>query len=130
MGDVMGDMSSRRGRIQGMEADGGEQIVRAEAPLAELYDYSTGLLPSGYKRNCMSTTGVSDLNDNGTIVGYVRVDDGGIERNQPARWTRDAAGAYTLDILPHYPDATEATAVSVNNRGQVVVASLAAGWNF
>jgi elongation factor G len=43
MGDVMGDMSSRRGRIQGMEADGNFQVVRAEAPLAELYDYASTL---------------------------------------------------------------------------------------
>jgi elongation factor G len=42
-GDVMGDMSSRRGRIQGMEATNGRQVVRAEAPLAELYDYASAL---------------------------------------------------------------------------------------
>lgn len=43
MGDVMGDLSSRRGRIQGMDQQEGLQIVRAEAPLSELYTYSTGL---------------------------------------------------------------------------------------
>jgi len=43
MGDVMGDLSSRRGRIQGMDQQDGLQIVRAEAPLSELYTYSTGL---------------------------------------------------------------------------------------
>jgi elongation factor G len=43
MGDIMGDLSSRRGRIQGMEAESGEQVVRAEAPLAQLYDYSSVL---------------------------------------------------------------------------------------
>ena len=43
MGDVMSDMSSRRGRIQGMTQDGGRQILRAEVPLAELYSYATGL---------------------------------------------------------------------------------------
>ena len=43
MGDIMGDLSSRRGRIQGMEAEAGEQVVRAEAPLAQLYDYSSVL---------------------------------------------------------------------------------------
>lgn len=43
MGDVMGDLSSRRGKIQGMEAEGSLQIIRAKAPLAELYKYSTAL---------------------------------------------------------------------------------------
>jgi len=41
MGDVMGDLSSRRGRILGMEPSGNNQVVRAEVPLAELYKYST-----------------------------------------------------------------------------------------
>ena len=43
MGDVMGDLSSRRGRIQGMDADGRFQIIRAEVPLAELDRYATTL---------------------------------------------------------------------------------------
>ncbi|MBN1153916.1 elongation factor G [candidate division KSB1 bacterium] len=43
MGDVMGDLSSRRGKIQGMEAEGGFQVIRAKVPLAELYKYSTAL---------------------------------------------------------------------------------------
>ena len=43
MGDVMGDLSSRRGRIQGTEAQGPFQIIRAQVPLAELYKYSTSL---------------------------------------------------------------------------------------
>jgi elongation factor G len=43
MGDVMGDLSSRRGRIQGMDQKDGLQVVRAEVPLAELYSYATGL---------------------------------------------------------------------------------------
>jgi elongation factor G len=43
MGDVMGDLSSRRGRIQGMDQRNGVQVLRAEVPLAELYSYSTGL---------------------------------------------------------------------------------------
>jgi len=43
MGDVMGDLSSRRGRIQGMDQQDGMQVVRAEVPLAELYTYATGL---------------------------------------------------------------------------------------
>ena len=43
MGDIMGDLSSRRGRILGMDQKGTLQIVRAEVPLAELYKYSTAL---------------------------------------------------------------------------------------
>ncbi len=43
MGDVMGDISSRRGKISGMEAEGPFQIIKAKVPLAELYKYSTQL---------------------------------------------------------------------------------------
>ena len=43
MGDVMGDLSSRRGRIQGMDQAGHDQVLRAEVPLAQLYDYATVL---------------------------------------------------------------------------------------
>jgi len=44
MGDVMGDLSSRRGMIQGMDdIPGGGKIVRAEVPLSEMFGYSTTL---------------------------------------------------------------------------------------
>ena len=45
MGDVMGDLSSRRGVIQGMDdiAGGGGKAIRAEVPLAEMFGYSTTL---------------------------------------------------------------------------------------
>jgi elongation factor G len=43
MGDVMGDLSSRRGRIEGMEAQGTNQVVRAQVPLSEMFGYSTDL---------------------------------------------------------------------------------------
>ncbi len=43
MGDVMGDISSRRGKILGMEAEGPFQTIKAKVPLAELYKYSTSL---------------------------------------------------------------------------------------
>ncbi|MGA0995800.1 MAG: elongation factor G, partial [Ilumatobacteraceae bacterium] len=43
MGDVMGDLSSRRGRIEGMEANGNTQTVRAQVPLSEMFGYSTDL---------------------------------------------------------------------------------------
>jgi elongation factor G len=43
MGDVMGDISSKRGRILGMDRDGHNQRIKAHVPLAELYKYSTTL---------------------------------------------------------------------------------------
>ena len=41
MGDVMGDISSRRGHIQGMESRGGGQVIRAMVPLSEMFGYAT-----------------------------------------------------------------------------------------
>ena len=43
MGDVMGDLSSRRGRVLGMEADGQREVVRAQVPLAEMLTYQAQL---------------------------------------------------------------------------------------
>jgi len=43
MGDVMGDLSARRGKILGMDPDGNFQKIKAQVPLAELYKYSTSL---------------------------------------------------------------------------------------
>ncbi|MFP4055802.1 MAG: elongation factor G [Candidatus Brocadiia bacterium] len=43
MGDISGDLSSRRGRIQGMHAEGDQQIITAQVPLAEVANYSTQL---------------------------------------------------------------------------------------
>ncbi|HBL05506.1 MAG TPA: elongation factor G, partial [Clostridium sp.] len=43
MGDVMGDVNSRRGRIDGMEAINGAQIIRAFVPLSEMFGYATTL---------------------------------------------------------------------------------------
>ena len=43
MGDVIGDISSRRGRIEGMEARGNTQVVRGFVPLSEMFGYSTDL---------------------------------------------------------------------------------------
>ena len=43
MGDVMGDVSSRRGRIEGMELRSGAQVVNAYVPLAEMFGYATDL---------------------------------------------------------------------------------------
>ncbi|QCX33831.1 elongation factor G [Caloramator sp. E03] len=43
MGDVMGDLNSRRGRIEGMEPRGSAQVIRAHVPLAEMFGYATTL---------------------------------------------------------------------------------------
>ncbi|KQL47111.1 elongation factor G [Brevibacillus choshinensis] len=43
MGDVMGDLNSRRGRIEGMEARANVQVIRAMVPLSEMFGYSTVL---------------------------------------------------------------------------------------
>ncbi|MBC3888226.1 elongation factor G [Acetobacterium paludosum] len=43
MGDVIGDISSRRGHIEGMEMRGGAQIVKAMVPLSEMFGYATAL---------------------------------------------------------------------------------------
>ncbi len=43
MGDVIGDLNSRRGHIQSMEARGGTQIINARVPLSEMFGYATDL---------------------------------------------------------------------------------------
>ncbi len=43
MGDVIGDLSSRRGRIEGMEALGNNQVIKALVPLADMFGYATDL---------------------------------------------------------------------------------------
>jgi elongation factor G len=43
LGDVIGDLSSRRGRVEGMDQRANNQVVRAEVPLAEMFGYATDL---------------------------------------------------------------------------------------
>jgi elongation factor G len=43
MGDVIGDLSSRRGKVEGMEQRGNSHVVRAQVPLAEMFGYATDL---------------------------------------------------------------------------------------
>jgi elongation factor G len=43
MGDVIGDLNSRRGRIVNIERRGNVQVIKAQAPLAEMFGYATGL---------------------------------------------------------------------------------------
>jgi elongation factor G len=43
MGDVIGDLSSRRGRIEGMDQRGSSQVIRAQVPLGDMFGYATDL---------------------------------------------------------------------------------------
>ncbi len=43
LGDIMGDITSRRGRVEGMEARSGAQVVKAFVPLSEMFGYATSL---------------------------------------------------------------------------------------
>ena len=46
LGDIMGHVTARRGRVEGMEAHGNSQIVHAFVPLAEMFGYATTLRSS------------------------------------------------------------------------------------
>ncbi len=54
MGDVMGNLSSRRGHISGMEAHVGTQVISAVEPLSEMYGYATDLRSSTQGRGTFS----------------------------------------------------------------------------
>lgn len=43
MGDIMGDINSRRGKVQGMEPNNGEQLIKAQVPMAEMFRYAIDL---------------------------------------------------------------------------------------
>lgn len=43
MGDVIGNLSSRRGKVEGMEQRGNSQVIRSQVPLAEMFGYATDL---------------------------------------------------------------------------------------
>ena len=55
MGDIIGDLNSRRGRIEGMEARNGAQVINAFVPLSEMFGYVTTLrtLSSGRATSTM-----------------------------------------------------------------------------
>ena len=42
-GDIMGDLNSRRGRVQGMDARGKNQVVKAQVPMSEMLNYQSTL---------------------------------------------------------------------------------------
>jgi elongation factor G len=43
LGDVIGDLSSRRGQVEGMEQRGNNHVVKAQVPLADMFGYATDL---------------------------------------------------------------------------------------
>jgi len=43
MGDVIGDLSSRRGKVEGMEQVGNSQVIRGQVPLSDMFGYATDL---------------------------------------------------------------------------------------
>lgn len=51
LGDIMGDITSRRGRVEGMEARGNAQVVSAQVPLSEMFGYATSLRSSTQGNN-------------------------------------------------------------------------------
>ena len=56
MGDVIGDLNSRRGRIMGMEARGGAQVVNSHVPLSSMFGYATDLRSSTQGRATYTMT--------------------------------------------------------------------------
>ncbi len=56
MGDIMGDVTSRRGRVEGMEARGNAQVVRSMVPLANMFGYATALRSNTQGRGNFSMT--------------------------------------------------------------------------
>ena len=56
MGDIMGDVTSRRGRVDGMEARGTAQVVRAYVPLSEMFGYATALRSNTQGRGTYTMT--------------------------------------------------------------------------
>ncbi|PXW87725.1 translation elongation factor 2 (EF-2/EF-G) [Streptohalobacillus salinus] len=56
MGDIMGDVTSRRGRVDGMEARGNAQVVKAFVPLAEMFGYATALRSNTQGRGTYTMT--------------------------------------------------------------------------
>ncbi|MBA9028875.1 MULTISPECIES: elongation factor G [Bacillaceae] len=54
MGDIMGDVTSRRGRVEGMEARGNTQMVKAMVPLSEMFGYATSLRSNTQGRGTFS----------------------------------------------------------------------------
>ena len=56
LGDIMGEITSRRGRVEGMEARGNAQVVKAMVPLSEMFGYATSLRSSTQGRGVFTMT--------------------------------------------------------------------------
>ncbi|MDX1770161.1 MAG: elongation factor G [Planococcaceae bacterium] len=56
LGDIMGNITSRRGRVEGMDARGNSQVVRSMVPLAEMFGYATTLRSATQGRGVFSMT--------------------------------------------------------------------------
>ena len=56
LGEVMGDLNSRRGRVSGMEARGGAQVINSHVPLSSMFGYSTDLRSSTQGRATYTMT--------------------------------------------------------------------------
>ncbi|RGR85087.1 elongation factor G [Heyndrickxia coagulans] len=56
LGDIMGQVTARRGRVEGMEARGNAQVVRAIVPLSEMFGYATALRSSTQGRGVFTMT--------------------------------------------------------------------------
>ena len=56
MGDVIGDINSRRGKMEGMDAQNGVQIIRSFVPLSEMFGYATDLRSKTQGRGTYSMT--------------------------------------------------------------------------
>ena len=66
MGDVIGDLNKRRGNVSAMEERGGARVIRAKAPLAEMFGYVTVLrsITSGRASSTMEFSHYAPLSDN------------------------------------------------------------------
>ena len=66
MGDVIGDLNKRRGNVSAMEERGGARVIKAKAPLAEMFGYVTVLrsITSGRASSTMEFSHFSPLSDN------------------------------------------------------------------
>ncbi len=56
MGDIMGDLNSRRGRVLGMDTDGKYQVIKAQVPMAEFLTYAPDLRSMTGGRGIFSMT--------------------------------------------------------------------------
>ena len=85
-GDLMGDLNGRRGRIQGMETRGGNQIVRAEVPMAEMLTYANDLTSMTQGRGSFTMeTGHYDFVPSqlsSKIISAAKAEHGGAEEDE------------------------------------------------